>query len=356
MRSPIFPRNLSFPLFVLLFSILAGCNMPDTLSSGTPAAGETEVYQTVEARLTGSAVVTPTLTTTPNPTESGSPSPAPTAGQQETTLPTQAPTATEICDRAGAGNPIYLTIPDDSPIQPGQAFTKKWALENLGSCTWTREYAVHFFSGLPMGAPENMPLGGDVAPGETVEIAIDMVAPMTPGTYQGNWKLRNASNTFFGIGPSGAAPFWVRIVVMPPFTSTPLAATLTPTPSLTPTVTPVPQASGPVVLKPADRLDLDTNRVNPEGGVDLTYESNQNGEHLLVPAGNAQIGIYSSNAPSMADCQAAEMTTTNVKVENLTGVYLCYRTGQGLPGRALVTGLNVDDFSLSLNILTWKLP
>jgi hypothetical protein len=42
-------------------------------------------------------------------------------------------------------------------------------------------------------------------PGQTVEITVDMVAPLKPGTYQGNWKLRNASNVLFGIGPNGSA-------------------------------------------------------------------------------------------------------------------------------------------------------
>ncbi len=122
-----------------------------------------------------------------------------------------------------------MSIPDDTVVQPGQAFTKIWRLVNAGTCTWTKDYSVTYFSGEQMGAPANVNLRGDVPPGQTVDIAVDMVAPKEPGKYQGNWKLKNLSNVLFGIGPSGGSPFWVRIMVGESATASPTASTGTPT-------------------------------------------------------------------------------------------------------------------------------
>ena len=70
-----------------------------------------------------------------------------------------------------------------------------------------------------------------------MEISVDMVGPAKAGTFQSNWKLRNAGGVLFGIGPNGDAPFWVRIVVVQKETRTPTA---TPTITLTITATPEP--------------------------------------------------------------------------------------------------------------------
>jgi hypothetical protein len=267
---------------------------------------------------------------------------------------TSAPSATAICDRAGAGNPIDLTIPDDTRMQPGQAFTKRWALQNTGACTWSREYSARFFSGEQMSAPESVFLSGNIMPGQTVEITIDMVAPLKPGTYQGNWKLRNASNVLFGIGPNGSAPFWVKIVVVQPSTTTPTPPTTTPTTTVT--STPVNYASGSATLVPGSKIDLDSGQVNTGSGEDFSYESDAQGSHFLIPQENALIGVFGAGQPGIENCQAASMQADPLNVENLQGSYLCYRTGQGLPGRVLVTGMNVDNFSLNLEFLTWSQP
>ncbi len=42
-----------------------------------------------------------------------------------------------------------------------------------------------------MGAPAAVPLPKEVAPGEKVEITVDMVAPPDPGPYRGYWELQN---------------------------------------------------------------------------------------------------------------------------------------------------------------------
>jgi hypothetical protein len=322
----------------------------------TPAAAITQVYKTVEARLTQG--VPQTVPISPSPWASGDPSTAAAGAAipivSETRSTTPEPTL--VCDRAVAGNPIDLSIPDDTRMQPGQVFTKRWALQNEGSCTWTAAYAVKFLYGERMGAPDTAQLSRIVLPGQTVEIAIDMVAPTAPGTYRGNWKLRNARDMLFGIGPNGSSPFWVQIVVVKPATETPGPPTFTPAPSPTITPTPVTYAGGTVTLTPGSRLDLDTARLNPESGEDLIFENLLDGTHALVPLGSTRLGLLGPNPPTLSDCQVAALSPDPLVVENLGSTYLCYRTSQGLPGRALLKGLKVDDFSLSLDLLTWVTP
>jgi hypothetical protein len=273
------------------------------------------------------------------------------------------PTATSriTCDQAAPGNPIDVTIPDDTVLQPNQSFTKIWRLQNSGTCTWSKAYAVAFFSGDQMGAPPSVPLAGDVAPGQSVDIAVDMVTPSKAGKYQGNWKLRNASSVLFGIGPGGAAPFWVRIVVAltPTPTSTPRTPTATNTSPAPSTATPTATATQPVhvvgtaSLNVNATLDLDTDQINT-AGADVAYVENGGGKHQLAPQSSALLGHYGSEQPGQANCQASALGTSPIIVEDTpVGNFLCYRTDQGRYGRARISNFNADNFTVTLEILTW---
>ena len=156
-------------LFVCLAMSLSACNLPQQDPEGEPQMDVTQAYLTVMARLTEAALKTPILT--PTPTNTLAPSPTAslvTATLRPTSAPTSAPVAT--CDQASPGNPIDVTIPDDTKLAPGQTFTKTWRLQNSGTCTWTTAYSMALFSGEAMGAPASVPMPKSVAPGETVDI------------------------------------------------------------------------------------------------------------------------------------------------------------------------------------------
>ena len=357
-----FSRKLILAPAFLLMTGMAFCNLPSQDSQPTPTMNVTQAYQTVEARLSQVVSQTPARTNEAAATTTPTSNPDPTSTPIQNAAPTRtapAPTAqttSQTCDRAAAGNPIDVTIPDDTLMQPGQAFTKIWRLENVGTCTWTSEYAVTFFSGEQMGAPASVPLRGEVQPGQTVDISVDMVAPAQAGKHQGNWKLRNAANVLFGIGPGSSSPFWVRIIVENTPTVSPTAGTPTSTP--TPTTTPpAVQASGSIALNVGDRIDLDTLGVNSGTGEDMSYESDADGNHPLGPLDNALLARYGDNQPSLALCQQASLASTPIIVENVpVGTYLCSRTNQGLPGYARITALDIDNYQLTLDLLTWSLP
>ena len=344
---------------------LAGCNLPTNADTPTPEADITQAYQTVQARLT--EVIALTISpTSPDATDNGVVTQTPTA-TPPTTTPRPSPTSfnppvsTALCDQAAAGNPIDVTIPDDTVMLPNQAFTKVWRLQNTGKCTWNRNYAIAYFSGEKMSAPVSVPLTGDIAPGQSVDIQVDMIAPSTPGTFQGNWKLRNASSVLFGIGPNGSAPFWVRVIVVVTPTPTPTrTATLpatSPAPQVTPTATPVIKASGTLELAVNDSVDLDTAQITSSGGIDMLYEVNGASQHLLTPKSNAIMGVYGNTQPSRLNCLSAPMTSSAIVLENTPVVsYLCYRTDQGAPGFARLTSYNASTQIVGMDVLTWDPP
>ncbi|MBN1145772.1 MAG: hypothetical protein JXA78_00845 [Anaerolineales bacterium] len=345
-----------FRVLVWIFVLVAmtGCNLG--ASEGTPTLDVTQAYQTVEARLTQAAIQTPS--STPMPTDTQTPTSVATTAIAVTTAPPSATVPASACDQASAGAPIDVTIPDDTKMQAGQKFTKTWRLINSGTCTWTTAYSVAFFSGDQMGAPASVALPNEVAPGQSVDVSVDMVAPQDTGTYQGDWKLRNAANAWFGIGGGGGLPFWVRIVVGQATTGTPTITSTTSTTETTPTATST-TSTGVLVsvatnLIPTDKINLDTGQLNA-GGADLSYEFISDEGLFLVPTGVSLIASFGSATPSRNDCQSADLSAGAVPLENLfQGAYLCYRTDQGLYGWARLLSLDTNNATLTIQITTWS--
>jgi hypothetical protein len=108
---------------------------------------------------------------------------------------------------------LDVTVPDGTNFTPNETFTKTWRLQNAGTTTWDTSYALVFVSGAQMGAPDSVALTSQVAPGQTVDITVNMTAPADPGSYRGFWNLRNPGGQFFGLGANANEPIWVDIVV-----------------------------------------------------------------------------------------------------------------------------------------------
>jgi hypothetical protein len=106
-----------------------------------------------------------------------------------------------------------VNIDDDTVFAPGELFTKRWQLRNNGTCPWSSEYSILFVGGDQMSADESIPLAEAVAVGQTIEVAVDMIAPQEPGTYRGNWQIANTDGNPFGIDGVIEDAFWLRIIV-----------------------------------------------------------------------------------------------------------------------------------------------
>jgi len=181
--------------------------------------GACEVVQTPTPELPFPTIPT---AVTPEPT----PVPAPT-------VPTANPTSPPVCtDRAAFDS--HVSVPPDTFFLPGQSFVKTWRLRNTGTCTWSTEYALVYYTGDRMAGAALVPFPVAVLEGETVDLSVALVAPAGEGTYEGRWLLQNTNGDTFGIVESADGSFGVRIVVA-----------MTPTIPVTPTVTPTVTATSP---------------------------------------------------------------------------------------------------------------
>ncbi|MHC1772571.1 MAG: NBR1-Ig-like domain-containing protein [Flexilinea sp.] len=104
-----------------------------------------------------------------------------------------------------------VSIPDGMYVAPGSSFTKTWRIKNSGSITWNSGYQLVFSSGNQMSGPASVSLPYSVAPGQTIDISVNLVAPNYGGTFRGNWMIRSDTGQLFGVGTSCKVAMWVEI-------------------------------------------------------------------------------------------------------------------------------------------------
>ncbi len=329
-------------LFVACCLVSLGMVSCDRISGLTVPTGEETpaAIQTISVALTQTAVLpqdknpTPTLDST-NPATPGS------------SILALTPTLSAPCDSAAAGRPIDVTIPDDTVVSAGSSFTKVWRLVNTGSCPWTTEYALVWFSGDRMGSVSEQNLSRVVESGQSIDIAVDLTAPAEAGVKQSFWKLRNANSQLFGIGPVSDAPFWVRIIVEQ-------AATVEPTQLPEPTATPITLVQGSLDVLPGEGINLDTGEKTTAGAGDVGLVNNS-GFFLLQPDSGAIWGSAGNVSPTLDECRQISQTTETIALNELPlGSYFCYQTDQGMPGAARLADLNSNGIRLDFN--TWAIP
>lgn len=147
--------------------------------------------------------------TTPEATPSTSAVPT-TAnpGGAQPAAPTTAPTCSDIAAFYGD-----VTIPDDTAFEQNVTFTKTWRFRNEGDCTWDSSYAIVFSGGEMLNTPLINPLPVRVAPGEIVNLSLEMRTPDRGGNFQSFWQFQNGQGARFGTGVSRHDPFWAQVVV-----------------------------------------------------------------------------------------------------------------------------------------------
>ena len=227
-------KTKTFVLMTLLVmsSLLFGACAPNA-SESTPTlsveAIQTNAVAVFANNLTLTALAAPTNTPLPSSTPTFMPLP---------TLANTTPLAT-----AAASTPVTscnsmsyvadVTIPDNTPMTPGQTFTKTWKVLNNGSCAWEAGFKFAFTSGDAMGGatytlPQAVPVNSQI------EISIAMTAPNKSGSIRGNWRMSTAAEQFFG------NEIYVMILVGSGTAATNSGTTATSTSTPEPTVTPTP--------------------------------------------------------------------------------------------------------------------
>jgi hypothetical protein len=211
-----------FPVLAVFALVLSACGGSSKEPTPTPIDVNLVAAQAIATfamGLTQTAFAQPTATLTPAPSATNTV--AATFAPLGTNTPGVAPTSS--CDVSVFISDI--TVPDGTPMAPGQNFDKTWRIQNAGTCSWTATYKVVFTgSGNgPMGGITT-PIGKIVKPGESIDITVEFVAPTTAGDSVTWWKLQNEAGVFFG------TPFSASIKVVGA-----AAKTATPTDTVTPT-------------------------------------------------------------------------------------------------------------------------
>jgi hypothetical protein len=201
-------KNIVALISLIVILIISACNLWATPpSEETPIAEAAEVEETSiniqisptvsiikttavpmsettgsDAAVTGEAVDNVTKTPAATVSESGTSETAST----DTIEPFE---STGLCDSATFVKD--LAVATGTELLAGTNFNRVWQVRNTGTCTWSRGYSLVFVSGDRMGLTKSIPLPKTVAPGETVDITLNLDTPITAGSYKGYWKLQN---------------------------------------------------------------------------------------------------------------------------------------------------------------------
>ncbi|MGA7193267.1 MAG: NBR1-Ig-like domain-containing protein [Anaerolineales bacterium] len=133
-----------------------------------------------------------------------------TSAAHPTSTPTLTPTATvtlisfNVTEASATATPSCyhlrwikdVTIPDLSPMNPSERFTKTWQVINNGTCAWKPGFQFAFYGGDPMGG-SNYTLTQAVNPGQEINLSIPMTAPSGTGIMISTWRMSD-EGWFFG--------------------------------------------------------------------------------------------------------------------------------------------------------------
>ncbi len=225
--------------YIILAILLSACGLNRLTPAATQmdaSAALTAAAGTAQARLTQLYQSTPS----PAPATPAPPTDTPTIASQaptlaatnpltstiavSATLPAATATTAPVATGAPSGDKaqfvIDLSIPDGTVIAPGASFKKTWKVKNIGTTTWTTAYTLVHVSKDPLTGPSSVSMPEEVAPGDSVDISVELTAPEETGKYTSYWNFGNAQGKLFG------DQIYVQIVVgepgeTPEVTSTP---------------------------------------------------------------------------------------------------------------------------------------
>ncbi len=178
-------------VILLLWSSACGPSEAELTPTIDPNMIRTEAVSTFAFSLTQTALARPTDTPTwtPSPTFSPTPIRTGTAATLTSGLPTTCYRLVYVQD---------VTVPDNSNMTPGQAFTKTWRVQNSGSCAIAPGFTFKNIGGDAMSG-QPLTLTQPIPAGATTDLSVNMTAPTgKTGTVQGSWRMADANGSFFG--------------------------------------------------------------------------------------------------------------------------------------------------------------
>ena len=225
-----YTKSTWLTLMLALALILSACNFgqepeptPDVGAIFTAAAETVQAQFSIELTQTALAAPTATLPPTATPTPAttliptfaigGSPAaPATTPlatlgiGTQPAVIPglsTPTPLAA-LATSAGSVcmNSAFIadiTYPDGTVVEDNSWISKRWSIQNTGTCAWDDGFSLQPATGDAKGTwVIDEKVYKKVDPGEIVEIEIDIKTPTKGGEWGGCWKMKGDNGQFFG--------------------------------------------------------------------------------------------------------------------------------------------------------------
>lgn len=206
--------KLTFVLALAAILAMSACTPPTTPVANTQDAATmyTQAAATVAANLTQEAIQNPQPTDTPEPPTATVPpteeAPLATA-TSDPALPSptsQTPEVVPSATSAAGGTAPLLgdmaelvgqSPEDDTPMALGSVFNTHLTFKNTGTTTWTKEYALRFYAGEKLGAPNDYYLTNEVKPGESVTIIFEMKPAASKGETNTIFVLTNKDGVNF---------------------------------------------------------------------------------------------------------------------------------------------------------------
>lgn len=196
------------PWFMALVAIVA-C-MPGSAAPVIPTIDPnrigTFIVQTANAALTQTARAIPTHTPTAtlSPTPRFTNTPEPTATRTVIfifTTPTASVPATstlaETSNKAYSCQIMSVTPANGTIFQSRTAFVAKWRVRNNGQRNWNKDIVDYaYLDGVRIHKVETYDLAETIRRGETVDLAVEMVAPKNSNSYTTNWTMRAGTENF----------------------------------------------------------------------------------------------------------------------------------------------------------------
>jgi hypothetical protein len=178
--------------YIAIAALISACK-PDTIILPTPDLNlvRTQAVKTAIMEITVQAVLHPSstpipVTITPFPSAtmstaipvsnsggSGGSSSGSSGSSSGTPIPSRTPDV-YICEYISQ-NPL------DKPQMTGWNYDMVWTIRNNGVATWNaKEYYVKWLGGSDLSPNHTYPLVKNVAPGETIDIVVDIQIPTNP--------------------------------------------------------------------------------------------------------------------------------------------------------------------------------
>lgn len=223
-----YTKNFWLTSLLLLSFILSACNFgqepeptPDVGAIFTAAAETVQAQFSIDLTQTALAIPTATLPPPATPTPeatliptfsidgSTAATPLPTLGigtQPTAGIPGLA-TPTPLAALATQAGPVCMdsafiadiTYPDGTVVEDNSMISKRWSIQNIGTCTWDDGFSLQPVTG---DATKSWVIDEKVykkvEPGEIVEIELDLDTPSKGGEWGGCWRMQGDNGQYFG--------------------------------------------------------------------------------------------------------------------------------------------------------------